>query len=140
MNPLLGLRSFLFMVACAFVIPLPAAEPVPAESKAAAPTKPATFLIILRLDPKYHDQKAWTDADNATVRAHFLRLQEAAARNQVVLAGRTSEPLDQTMGLVIFHAADEAAAREFMDQDPCVMAGIMTATLHPYSIAVQRKS
>ena len=56
------------------------------------------------------------------------------------MAGRTAEPLDQTQGLVVFTAADEAAAREFMNTDPCVVAGVMTATLHPYDLALLRKN
>jgi uncharacterized protein YciI len=57
----------------------------------------------------------------------------------VVLAGRTSEPMDQTFGLVIFEADSEEAAQAFMQADPAVTAGVMTASLHPYSIALQRK-
>jgi hypothetical protein len=40
-----------------------------------------------------------------------------------------------TIGLAIFYAPDEARARDFMNSDPCVAAGIMTATLHPYAVA-----
>jgi len=43
------------------------------------------------------------------------------------------------MGLVIFTAPDETAAREFMNADPCVVAGVMTATLHPYGLALLAK-
>lgn len=113
---------------------LSAAEPV-----APPPPEAKAFLILMRLTPKYHEGEAWTDADDAVVRSHFTRLQEAAGRGQVILAGRTTEPLDRTMGLVVFTAPDEAAAREFMTQDPCVVAGIMTATLHPYSLAILGK-
>jgi uncharacterized protein YciI len=47
--------------------------------------------------------------------------------------------MDQTFGLVIFEAASEEAAQAFMRADPAVAAGVMTASLHPYSIALQRK-
>ena len=49
------------------------------------------------------------------------------------------EPLDKTFGLVIFEADSEAAAMEFMRSDPAVEAGLMTATLHPYAVALQRE-
>jgi len=39
---------------------------------------------------------------------------------------------------VIFEAADEGEAQRFMASDPAVVAGVMTATLHPYAIALQR--
>ena len=58
---------------------------------------------------------------------------------QVILAGRTVEPLDKTFGLVIFEADSETAAMEFMQSDPAVKAGLMVATLHPYAVALQRK-
>jgi uncharacterized protein len=36
----------------------------------------------------------------------------------VILAGKTTEPLDVTFGIVIFEAENEAAARCFMEADP----------------------
>jgi len=111
-----------------------------AETPAPAPTPPVKhFLIVLRPVPRLHDPKAWTKEDNAAVGAHFNRLQAGVAAGTVLLAGRTTEALDQTIGLVIFRAPDEATAREFMNDDPCVTAGVMTATLHPYGLALLGK-
>lgn len=101
--------------------------------------KPQQFLYVLRLSPRLHDDRAWTDADNAAVARHFAQLKEATANGRVILAGRTLEPGDRTFGLVIFEARDEADARRFMESDPAVVAGVMTATLHPYAVALQRK-
>lgn len=101
--------------------------------------KPKHFLIVLKPVPRLHDEKAWTKEDNAAVGAHFNRLKAAVAEGKVLLAGRTTEPLDQTMGLIIFSAPDETAAREFMNADPCVTAGVMTVTLHPYGLALMAK-
>lgn len=101
---------------------------------------PGQFIYLLRLVPRLHDDGAWTRADGDAVDRHFQRLQEAAARGTVVLAGRTQEAGKDTFGLVIFEADDETAAREFMETDPAVVAGVMTATLHPYAIAVRRQS
>ena len=36
-------------------------------------------------------------------------------------------------------ANDAEAARQFMEADPAVVAGLMSATLHPYTVALQRK-
>lgn len=105
-------------------------------ANAPPPPAPSTWLMVLRLPPRLHDEKVWTDAERQTVSAHFQRLKEATERGQVILAGRTEESLDKTMGLVVFTAPGEAAAREFMNGDPCVMAGVMTATLHPYGLAL----
>lgn len=104
----------------------------------AAPAK-KHFLIILRPVPRLHTEAAWTEADNAATYAHFKRLQDAAADGRVILAGKTDEPLDRTLGLVILAAADETEARAFMEGDPCVTGGVMTAELRPYGLAIRGK-
>lgn len=110
-----------------------------AENKAPAAPKLKQFIYVLRVVPRLHDDKAWTDADKAIVARHFAQLKAATAEGKVVLAGRTLEPGDKTFGLVIFEAADEAAARAFMESDPAVAEKIMTATVHPYAVALMRK-
>ena len=101
--------------------------------------KSTQFLYVLRLVPRLQSEVAWTDADNAAIGRHVAYLQAAAERGQVILAGRTAEPLDRTFGLVVFEAADETAARRFMERDPAVAEKLMTAELHPYRAAVQRR-
>ncbi len=119
-----------------------ATTPSASTANAAPAAKPAPkkqFLIVLRLAPRLHDDTAWTDADKATVGAHFQRLKVATDAGQVILAGRTPEPGDKTMGLVVFTAEDEPAARAFMLGDPCVAAGVMLGELRPFSLALLRK-
>jgi uncharacterized protein len=116
-----------------------AAPSLVAETEDAA-AKPAQFLYVLRLVPRLHDDQAWTKDDTTAVQSHFNRLKEAAERGQVIFAGRTKEPGDKTFGLVIFEAMDETAAQQFMNADPAVTAGVMTAELHPFSVVLQRKN
>ena len=71
---------------------------------------------------------------------HFARFQNAIEAGELILAGRTREPGDKTFGIAIFQAKDEEAARKFMESDPAVVAGLMTAELHPFSVALQRKT
>ena len=97
------------------------------------------YVYVLRLAAEFQQETAWTDAENAIISRHFERLAEAAKSGQVILAGRTLEPLAATFGLVIFEAESESAARTFMQSDPAVESGLMTATLHPYAVALQRK-
>lgn len=108
-----------------------------AETPVAA--KPQQFLYMLRVAPHLHDEAKWSDKDKAATSRHFERLKKATADGKVILAGRTTEELDKTFGLVVFEAENEKAARAFMEADPAVVAGVMTATLHPYSVALQRK-
>jgi uncharacterized protein YciI len=96
------------------------------------------YVYILRLAPQFQREAAWTETENAVVARHFAWLTEGVKSGQVILVGRTTEPLEKTFGIVIFEADSAAAAGEFMQSDPAVVAGLMTATVHPYSIALQR--
>lgn len=133
-----GIALALGLAACAApaAAPVVAATPPPAAAPAAA--KPKQWLYVLRLVPRLHDDAAWTEDDERVVGAHFQRLKQLTADGVVILAGRTLEAGERTMGLVVFEAADEAAARALMEADPTVAGGLMTATLHPYAVALLR--
>ena len=107
--------------------------------RAEATGKRPQFMYVLRVAPGFHEARNWTDREKAVVARHFERLAKAAASGEVILAGRTSEALAETFGVVIFEADDAEAARRFMEADPSVVSGLMTATLHPYVVALQRK-
>ncbi len=113
---------------------LPAVQPVAQQAQTRE-----QYVYLLQVAPRFHEEESWTETENAVVAQHFERLTQAARSGQVILAGRTRESLDKTFGLVIFEADSELAAREFMNTDPAVIAGLMTATLHPYAVALQRK-
>jgi uncharacterized protein YciI len=101
------------------------------------PGNPNDFIYVLRLVPRLYDDKNWTKEDNAVLERHFARFQEATKSGQLILAGRTKESGDKTFGIAIFRASDEAAARAFMEADPTVSAGLMTAELHPFAVALE---
>src|SRR6267143_4664614 len=102
--------------------------------------KAKQFMYVLRLVPRLHADSAWTKEDNAVLERHFVRFQDAAKSGQLILAGRTSEPGDKTFGIAILEAPDEDAARKFIQEDPAVAGGLMTAELHPFAVALQRKN
>ena len=102
--------------------------------------KPKQFIYVLKLVPRLYADSAWTKEDQAVLGRHFIRFQEAAKSGQLILAGRTSEPGDKTFGIAIFEASDEDAARNFIEEDPAVAGGLMTAELHPFAVALQRKN
>jgi uncharacterized protein YciI len=97
------------------------------------------YVYVLKVAPRSQKETSWTETESAVIAQHFERLAQAVNSGQVILVGRTKESLDKNFGLVIFEAESETAAREFMQFDPAVIAGLMTATLHPYSVALQRK-
>jgi len=102
--------------------------------------KPKQFIYVLRLVPRLSSDSAWTKEDEAALGRHFTRFQKAIETGELILAGRTTEPGDKTFGIAIFQAADEKAARSFMESDPAVVAGLMTAELHPFTVALERKN
>jgi uncharacterized protein len=120
------------------LIGTPAHAEVPAPAPAQESPKVQQYVYVLRVAPLLHDPARWTQADNDAVSRHFARLSAATKTGQVIFAGKTSEPLDVTFGLVVFEAESAEAARQFMETDPAVAAGVMTATLHPYALALQR--
>ncbi len=127
-------RQLLVPVICIFAIvqSLTAQEP--------NADKPKQFIYVLRLVPRLYADSAWTKEDKAALERHFVRFQEATKSGQLILAGRTSEPGDKTFGIAIFEATDEDAARKFMQDDPAVSGGLMTAEVHPFAVALERKN
>ena len=125
---------FFTALVCLFSI----TQPLPAQTP--KPDKPKQFIYVLRLVPRLHVDSAWTKDDETALSRHFARLKQAIDTGEVILAGRTMEPGDKTFGIAIFEAADEKAARSFMESDPAVVAGLMTAELHPFAVALQRKN
>jgi uncharacterized protein len=132
------MKSFFFdsVIATAFVLML--AEPLPAQQP--QPDKPKQFIYVLHLVPRLHADANWTAQDEDVLKRHFVRFQEAIKNGQLILAGRTSEQGDKTFGIAIFQAKDEGAARKFMEEDPAVAGGLMTAELHPFAVALERKN
>ena len=98
------------------------------------------YLGVLTLVEKYKEEKNWSQNDQAVVGQHFERLVKYRNEGIVVLAGRTQYDLNNPdmMGLVIFNAKDDAAAQQFMMEDPAVKNNIMLAKVHPYDIAVTK--
>ncbi len=131
MNSALRMTAILLLVTTAFL----ANKDAIAEN----PAKPLQFVYVLRVTPAFHDASKWTKKENDAVGRHFKRLSQASEAGKVIFAGKTTEPLNSTFGLVVFEAENESAARSFMESDPAVEAGVMSATLHPYSLALSRK-
>ena len=127
------LRFFISLL-CIFTV----AESLPAQEAKAEKRK--QFIYVLRLVPRLHSDTVWTKEDGMALSRHFARFQHAIETGELILAGRTSEPGDKTFGIAIFEAKDETAARSFMESDPAVVAGLMTAELHPFAVALQRKN
>jgi uncharacterized protein YciI len=97
------------------------------------------FIYRLRLVARLQSESAWGEAEHATLQRHVSYLKDAAMAGTVILAGRTREDFPVTFGLVVYRALDEKAAWDFMAADPAVLAGMMTAELHSFSVVVAGK-
>ena len=70
------------------------------------------------------------------IEMHFERLKKALHDKTLILAGPC---LDGEFGIVIFRAESEEEARAFMNCDPAVKAGLMSAELHPFRVSLVEK-
>ncbi len=106
---------------------------IPPPTPPTAQTK-KQFVIVLRLQPKYQDEKNWTEADNQALGRHFAKLQQLQKDGKLILAGRTT--VKESMGVVILEVESETEARKVMDDDDAVKAGIMSAEVLPFQTAL----
>lgn len=133
-NDVISHLRFIIPLVCIFTI----GQSLPAQ--APKTEKPRQFIYVLRLVSRLYSDSNWTKEDKTVLERHFARFQEAAKSGQLILAGRTKEPGDKTFGIAIFEASDEEAARKFMQADPAIAGGLMTAELHPFAVALERKN
>jgi uncharacterized protein YciI len=75
-----------------------------------------------------------TSEENIIMDEHFQYLKQATQAATVLLAGPC---LDNTFGIVIFHAENDEAALAFMFHDPSVMKNVMMAELHPLRVSLR---
>jgi uncharacterized protein len=75
-----------------------------------------------------------TGQESEIMEEHFQYLKRASETGTVILAGPC---LDDTFGIVILQAGDEAAANAFMFNDPAVLKNVMMAEIHPLRISLK---
>jgi len=74
--------------------------------------------------------------EDAVMGMHFEYLKQATSQGVVLLAGPC---LDETFGVVVIRVENDAAAREFMLNDPAVKNNVMMAEIHPMKISLMGK-
>ncbi len=97
------------------------------------------FLYLLRPTRLGMVTDGPTPVEAETVSRHFAYLTDLTNKGVMILVGRTQNNDESTLGIAIFEAEDEVAARTIMENDPAVAGGVMTAELYPYQIALMRK-
>jgi len=81
------------------------------------------FLYKLKLARGDMLRTGPTAAEQATAAEHFGYLQDLTAKGVVIFVGRTLTTDEDTMGLAVFRADSEEAARQIMNGDPVVKKG-----------------
>ena len=82
------------------------------------------------------DPDAWMEEDLQIGQEHFGFLKKATEAGILLLVGRSQDGIDPA--IVIFEAESEAAAREFMENDPFIAGGLMRGSLHSFRAALVR--
>lgn len=77
-----------------------------------------------------------TPEEAETVSRHFPSLERLSEKGTMILVGRTQNADENTIGLAIFEAEDESAARKIMENDPAVVGGVLRANLYSHKIAL----
>ncbi len=92
------------------------------------------FIYVLKLTERYTRPENWTAETNQIVGAHFNYLKGLFESGIVKFVGKTEYGIEHpdNWGISIFEAANEDEAQKIMQQDPCIINGVMTASLHPF--------
>ena len=74
-----------------------------------------------------------TAAEMDAMGSHFQYLKGLAEEKKAFLAGPC---LDAAFGIVIYEADTEEEARSIMENDPSVIAGVMSAEMHEFRVSL----
>ena len=77
-----------------------------------------------------------TAEEDAAWGVHFERFKQAMADGMLILVGPTLGT--HNTGICIFEAPDEAAARQFMEDDPVIAGGFARGELRPFRVSLLR--
>jgi uncharacterized protein YciI len=91
------------------------------------------IYLIHPLRHAFYDNR--TPFEDQMMEAHYHYLKQATLEGTVLMAGPC---LDETFGVVVIQAETDAAAREFMLNDPSVSSNVMMAELHPMKISMMK--
>lgn len=94
------------------------------------------WLSILRPTRPEMLTEGPTADEQASVQRHVAYHVDLASKGVDIMVGRTQTNTPDTIGISVFIAEDEAAARAIMLADPTVADGVMTGELFPYRIAI----
>ena len=86
-------------------------------------------MAILKKGPAWVTTKV--DERNATLQRHLANVISLLDAGKAIIAGPFGDETDAA-GIFIFRAASADEARAWVDADPAVKAGLLTAEMHPW--------
>jgi uncharacterized protein YciI len=86
--------------------------------------------------PRDNFAATMTEAEGAVFGAHFARFKKLLADGVIIMVGPTLGV--SNTGIAVFEAPDEQAARQIMNDDPVIQAGICVGELRPYRVSLLR--
>jgi uncharacterized protein YciI len=95
----------------------------------------STFAYVLRL-VRQDSFGRFTRTEEKTINEHFDYLKKKLDEGKLILAGRCQQG---EFGIVIFRAGSKKEAESFVNNDPAVKGKVMSAEMHPFSIALNEK-
>lgn len=98
-------------------------------------------MYLLKLTPHYQNSAHWNEFTNSILEQHWNYLLELDKQGIIEVVGRTNYPTEHSdlLGIVIFTADTQETAREIMENDPCIKHQVMTASVHPFNLALKKK-
>ncbi|MBD3333611.1 hypothetical protein GF356_12245 [candidate division GN15 bacterium] len=94
--------------------------------------QPANYFVKL-LGTRDDWPNNMTQTEQQVMEDHFAYLDRLTRQGKVLLAGPNFDPV---FGMVILKADTESEAREIMDADPSVLAGVHTYEMHPMHVSL----
>jgi uncharacterized protein len=91
------------------------------------------FLVIKK--PRENFIETMTAEESEIMSAHFAYLKQKLSEGKLILAGPVTTG---DFGVSIIETESEEEARDIMNNDPAVIAGIMKPTLYPYRVSLLR--
>jgi uncharacterized protein len=89
------------------------------------------FLVIKK--PRENFIETMTEEEGEIMSAHFLYLKQKLLEGKLILAGPVTTG---DFGVSIIETESEEEARDIMNNDPAVLAGIMKPALYPYRVSL----
>ncbi len=86
--------------------------------------------------PRENFARTMTKVEEEVWSRHWQRAKRLYLEGSIIVMGPSLG--SNNLGICIFEAPDEAAARKFMEEDPAISSGVGRGELQPYRVSLLR--